>query len=140
MYSEKRLSKIYEKTDGKCHICGKKLCFSNYGSQGKRGNWEVEHSIPRAEGGTDHLNNLYPACISCNRSKGRGSSRSARAKNGMARAPYSAHKKESIKQRNTVGGGLLGLGLMALITTSPVGIAIGTLAGGILGNTMNPDE
>ena len=36
----------------------------------------MEHSVPKAKGGTDYLRNLFPACISCNLDKGtvRGSS------------------------------------------------------------------
>jgi HNH endonuclease len=43
---------------------------------------EVEHLIPWSLGGTDHLNNLYPACIPCNRGKGTTSTRTVRAWNG----------------------------------------------------------
>jgi HNH endonuclease len=61
------LRRIYDRTCGYCHLCGKKLSFQNYGRFEKRRAWEIEHSIPRAMGGSDHLNNLYPACIGCNR-------------------------------------------------------------------------
>jgi 5-methylcytosine-specific restriction endonuclease McrA len=37
---------------------------------GERGVWEVEHSVARAKCGSNHGNNLYAACITCNRSKG----------------------------------------------------------------------
>ena len=67
--------RIYDRPSGYCHICGRKLSFQNYGIIDARGAWEVEHSIPWAFGGTDHLNNLYPACISCNRGKGTYSTR-----------------------------------------------------------------
>ena len=69
-FTDKKLNAIYDRSRGYCHICGKKLAFINYGNFGKRGAWEVDHSKPRVKGGTDHPNNLYPACISCNRSKG----------------------------------------------------------------------
>lgn len=32
-----RLRKIYDKTDGYCHICHKKLAFSNHGITGAKG-------------------------------------------------------------------------------------------------------
>lgn len=64
------LAYIYDKTDGYCYHCGKKIAWSNYGQSGRRGAWEVDHSKPRSRGGTDHLNNLVPSCIPCNRSKG----------------------------------------------------------------------
>lgn len=140
MFNETKLNKIFSKTDGSCHLCGKKLCYSNYGKREGRGKWEVEHSIPQAKGGTDNLNNLLPACVSCNREKGINSTRSARSKNGRTRAPYSANKKESIKKSNTLGGGLVGFGLTALLTAHPVGLAIGVITGSLIGNSINPDE
>ena len=84
-----RLNRIFSRTGGQCHICRKQLCFGNYGAIGKRGAWEIEHSRPRSRGGTDHLNNLYAACISCNRSKGNGTTASARGGNGYRAAPLS---------------------------------------------------
>ena len=73
-----RLNDIYDRTTGRCHLCGKRLAFHNYGCHGTRGAWHIEHSVPRANGGTDHLNNLYPGCIPCNLSKGTRSTRSVR--------------------------------------------------------------
>jgi 5-methylcytosine-specific restriction endonuclease McrA len=52
-----------------------KLAFTNYGKRGARAAWEVDHSRAKANGGTDHLNNLMPACIPCNREKGTLTSR-----------------------------------------------------------------
>jgi 5-methylcytosine-specific restriction endonuclease McrA len=140
MFDDTKLDKIFSKTDGNCHLCGKKLCYSNYGKLEGRGKWEVEHSVPKANGGTDNLNNLLPACVSCNRSKGKQSTRSARSTNGRTKAPYSANKKESIKKGNTLGGGLIGLGITALVTAHPVGLVIGVLTGSLIGNSINPDE
>ncbi|MES9868042.1 MAG: HNH endonuclease [Candidatus Thiodiazotropha sp. LLP2] len=70
--TEEKLNKIFEKTRGKCHLCHKQLAFKNYGVIGNHGAWEIEHSKPKSKGGTDHLNNLFPACIRCNREKGNG--------------------------------------------------------------------
>src|SRR2546423_8127834 len=92
-YDYETRRRIYDRTDGYCHLCCKKLSFINYACYGARGAWEVEHSIPRSRGGTDHLNNLYPACISCNRYKAAQSSRSARSLNGRKRAPFSRERK-----------------------------------------------
>jgi 5-methylcytosine-specific restriction endonuclease McrA len=72
---ETQLRAIYDRTEGQCHNCRKRLTFRNYGLFGKRGAWEIEHSVAQARGGTDHGNNLFAACISCNRSKGDSSSR-----------------------------------------------------------------
>ena len=54
-----RLNLIYDKTHGCCHLCHKKLAFINYGIYGAKGAWHIEHSKAKANGGTDHLNNLY---------------------------------------------------------------------------------
>jgi len=127
MSNQEILKIIFSRTDGCCHICGKKLCFSNYGKLEGRGKWEIEHSIPKSNRGSDHLNNLYAACITCNRSKGNKSTRIARASKGRTRAPYSTKKKEQIKNDNAISGGLISLGITMLFTTNPVLLAIGTI-------------
>lgn len=70
VFDTQTLRYIYDKTGGYCRYCGKKLAWTNYGVIGARGAWEVDHSIPLSRGGTEHLNNLFPVCISCNREKG----------------------------------------------------------------------
>lgn len=65
-----RLRRIYDKTDGQCEYCGKEITWTNYGKYDVRGGWHVDHSQPRSRGGTNHLNNLFPACIKCNLDKG----------------------------------------------------------------------
>ena len=65
-----RLQSIFERTDGYCHICHRRLSLANYGKHNSKGAWHIEHSIPKAKGGTDHLNNLFAACIVCNLEKG----------------------------------------------------------------------
>jgi len=66
-YSEDELDRIFSRTRGKCHLCHGQLARSNYAREGERGAWEVEHSVPRSRGGTDHLNNLFASHIECNR-------------------------------------------------------------------------
>lgn len=68
-WDEDTINEVYDRNDGYCWHCGKKLAFSNYGVIGSRGAWEIDHSVPVSRGGTDRLNNLVPACIECNRSK-----------------------------------------------------------------------
>ena len=82
VYSNERLERIYEKTNGYCYHCEKKLVWRNYGVKDGKGGWEVDHSIPKSKGGTDHLNNLVPSCIPCNRNKGDQTSRQYRAMYG----------------------------------------------------------
>lgn len=137
-FNEAELNQIYDRTSGRCHICHKKLAFKNYGTVGARAAWEVEHSVPQAKGGTDHLNNLYPACISCNRSKGASSTVSARAKHGKTRAPLSADKRKKTRAGNTFAGGALGA--MVGSVGGPVGAFIGACLGASLGHSHDPDK
>lgn len=65
-----RLEEIFAKTGGECTYCEKQLAWGNYGRVGFRAAWQVDHSLPVSRGGTDHLNNLVPACVTCNRVKG----------------------------------------------------------------------
>lgn len=137
-FNEEELNQIYERTSGYCHICHKKLAFNNYGKLGARAAWEVEHSNPQAKGGSNCLNNLYPACISCNRSKGDSSTASARAKNGKTRAPLSSENRKKAKAGNALAGGALGA--MVGAVAGPIGAIIGACVGATLGHKQNPDN
>ena len=68
-FSNDTINDIYEKTDGYCYYCGKKLSFKNYGKVGNHGSWEIDHSKPKSKGGSNYLRNLIPACVNCNRDK-----------------------------------------------------------------------
>lgn len=134
-----RLQKIYKKTDGNCHICHKKLNLKNYAINGAIGAWEIEHSIPKAKGGTDNLNNLFPAHIKCNRKKGTLNTKTVRAYHGNSRAPYSKAKKEAIKNDNTTAGAIIGCGL-GFAFGGPFGSLVGSFIGGIIGNENSPKK
>ncbi len=69
-WDDDTLRNVYDKTGGYCRYCGKKIARINWGNLYGKGAWEVDHSIPLARGGTDHRNNLFPACVTCNREKG----------------------------------------------------------------------
>jgi len=130
------LNWIYDRTDGACHICWKKLSFHNYAKFSLRGAWEIEHSVPRSLGGSDHLNNLFAACISCNRSKRAGSTRSCRNRNGVQRAPFSRAKKNRSRRDNRLKGGILG-GLLGSLGGS-AGAAVGAIIGQEIGRSLSP--
>lgn len=72
-YNEKS-NFVFDKTNGKCHLCGRKLSFYCF---------EIDHNIPKSLGGSNEVYNLFPACIYCNRSKGNKSSASVRRMNGI---------------------------------------------------------
>lgn len=136
-YDIERLNRIFGKTNGRCHICRSQLNFGNYGKLGVRRAWEVEHSVARANGGTDHLNNLYPACVFCNRSKGSATTRSIRAKNGFTSAPFS--RGEKIK--NALTGGAVGTFATFLVPPHVrVAVAVlGAVIGALIGHEVEPD-
>lgn len=137
-FDENQRRKIYDRTDGHCHICHKKLALKNYGIQGAHGAWEVEHSRPRSKGGTDHGNNLYASCIPCNRDKSNATTRTARRRNGTSRAPLSKTKKVAERRENMVIGAILGGAVGAL--GGPIGIAAGALVGGQIGYSVRPEK
>lgn len=74
-----RKNEVYEKCDGKCEYCDKRLSLKNHGRPGEMGAWEIDHSVSRANGGTDHLNNLVAACVDCNQEKGSRNGKSFKA-------------------------------------------------------------
>ena len=137
-YSDETLNIIFDRTGGKCHLCHKALSFSNYGKTEGRGAWEIDHSVARAKGGSDHLNNLYPACFSCNRSKGAVKSSTIRGSNGYKRAPLSRKKRKDEKAGNALIGGTVGFIGGCLL--GPVGAIGGALLGGLVGHDIDPDE
>lgn len=136
-FDEKRKNSIFARTDGQCHICRKKLARKNYGQSGTRGAWEVEHSNAKVNGGTDRLNNLYPACISCNRSKGKQSTRIARGQHGNRAAPYSADQKKTNAFGWGAGGALAGHILLSPL--GPAGIFLGCIIGAVVGESIEPE-
>lgn len=137
-YDVETLRRIYHRTDGHCHICGKKLSFVNYAIPGGRGAWEVEHSVAKAVGGTDHLNNLFPACITCNRAKGIKTSRVARVQHGRKRAPMSRDMKKNIRGSNVLAG--IGFGaIVGGVLGGPPGVFVGGALGGLLSSNSDPE-
>lgn len=60
-----------------CHYCGARL---------DRSSATLDHIIPRAAGGTNHLSNLLLSCAGCNRKKGAKKYRNFIKKNGLRAA------------------------------------------------------
>lgn len=136
--TDEKLEGIFDKTSGYCHICCGKIAFCNYNNRGARGAWNVEHSIPRALGGTDHLNNLYAAHIECNELKRTDSTRRSRQAHGRTRAPYSTSKRQQKRRENAVRSGIVG-GMAGGAILGVPGIILGGLLGVIDGFDQNPD-
>lgn len=136
-YTEDQLNDIFDRSGGDCHLCGKRLAFKNYASPGERAAWEVDHSNARARGGTHRLSNLRPACISCNRSKRDGSTRSARRGNGMTRSPMSKQRRSAEREDNTLLGLLSGAAAGGMVA-GPLGALAGAFFGGLTGENSRP--
>jgi hypothetical protein len=137
-YDSERLDAIFARTDGQCHLCRKKLVRKNYGNVNSRGAWEVEHSKPRSMGGTDHLNNLYAACVPCNRSKGNASTQSARSVYGFKAAPHSKVQKT---KNGIVGAGAAG-GIAWFLAPPQIKIPamlVSMAFGALLGSNSEPE-
>lgn len=68
----KTIEKVIAKTGGKCFYCEEVLpedvdVFTDEGSYVRSQRlWVVDHVHPLAKGGTHHIDNLVPACWSCN--------------------------------------------------------------------------
>lgn len=136
-FTEDIRGKVLEKTDKHCHICHKALAKKNYGAIGLRGAWEIDHSIPISKGGTNHLNNLYPACIPCNRKKGNGNNTAVRKLYGVTVAPLSKQAKNSKHQRDTLAGLAMGAGFGSVF--GPIGILVGATVGAIAAGSRFAD-
>jgi 5-methylcytosine-specific restriction endonuclease McrA len=124
--------KVYEKTDGCCHLCHKKIAKKNYGVIGTRGAWEVDHSKPASKGGSNHINNYQPACIPCNRKKGNSSTQSARRTHGVTALPKSKQQKTELRKRKVLGGA--GTGAIVGMRFGPIGAIVGAVAGALIGS------
>lgn len=136
VYTEERRRSIFNRTHGNCHICHGRLAFSNYGAQNAIGTaWEVEHSVPKALGGTERLNNLYAAHVTCNRQKGTMPTRSMRAQYGVTRAPHSKAKKDQMRDENMLGAGGAGMVIGGLLG-GPPGALIGAALFGTAGRSV----
>lgn len=63
---EKRLLKIFLKTNGHCHFCGDELNFEHRRRSKQADAWEQDHFVAKRRGGVDSVDNLLPACWQCN--------------------------------------------------------------------------
>jgi hypothetical protein len=138
-FDKRQLDSIYRRTSGYCHICHMKLALRNYGHTGTKGAWQVEHSVPRSRGGTDHLNNLFAACVSCNHEKSNKTTRTARGWNGKTSAPLNHVKRKQAKFENGFAAAILG-GFAGVAIAGPIGAVVGAVTGACVGSSQNPDR
>ena len=134
-----QLIAIFSRTSGRCHLCHGKLALRNYGVPAARGAWHVEHSKPRARGGTNHGNNLLPAHVGCNLRKGTQSTRSIRQANGKKRKPMSFERRERVREKNQFVGATAGAAI-GLLVGGPIGAFLGTFVGAVYGSEVRPTD
>lgn len=60
LHSKENRMKIYNKCEGHCAYCGMRLSYKQF---------TIDHVIPLSSGGSNHQDNLLPACVYCNRLK-----------------------------------------------------------------------
>lgn len=135
-YSSDDLRSILESTDGRCHLCAKRLHAENYAADGD-GGWEVDHSRPVANGGTDHGNNLRPACRTCNRSKGTRDAAAFRAEKGLKRPLLSKSARDKKRAKHGAIGTVVGSVCWA---AGPVAGVFGTVLGALIGAAVDPGD
>ncbi|MCC6652845.1 MAG: HNH endonuclease [Candidatus Eisenbacteria bacterium] len=138
-WTDEELERIYDSTSGRCHLCGKRLAWTNYGAaKDKRGAWHVDHSRPLARGGGDDLRNTKPACVSCNCSKQAGHNRTIRARHGRTRAPLSRRRREEEKLKQGFAGAAAGV-LIGGAIAGPPGAWVGGAVMAMLAHDHDPD-
>ncbi len=140
--TETLLNDVYDRTDGDCHLCGKRLAFRNYGTRnldmvGARGHWEPDHVKPSSRGGSDRLPNLLPACISCNRSRQDRPYLPIRKRNGAPSRVMSRRGKEAVQVLSAMSG-LAGGASVGYLLAGSRGALLGALGGAALGATIDP--
>ena len=59
-YSPEVRKMIYDKADGRCALCGRKITLSDM---------TIDHIVPLNKNGEDSINNLQSTCLACNRFK-----------------------------------------------------------------------
>lgn len=139
-WTKEELDRIYQRTRGRCHLCGKTVARSNHGRAGRRGSWEVDHSRSRRRGGGDHPNNLRAACLFCNRSKGGGTNGRVRRKHGRTRAPRSPAEFERAKRDAGMSWGLRSMVAAGVLGMTPGGVLLSGAVGGALAYSNDPED
>lgn len=59
-YSKKERKIIYNKSNGRCELCGQRLSLENM---------SLDHIVPLSIGGEDSMDNIQASCFACNQFK-----------------------------------------------------------------------
>ena len=136
-YTDEQLSLIFDRTDGRCHLCGLKLCFGNYGRFGRRGAREVEHSNSRSNGEA-------AVCVTCTLRIPSAIAKRGRRLPGprvhgtVVQRHLSRQKKDEIRNDNRWGWGSIGA-LTGGAILGPAGLLLGGILGAIVGDGLNSE-
>jgi 5-methylcytosine-specific restriction endonuclease McrA len=65
VFTEDIVKNAFDRVNGYCQTCGKKLVFNSRGNTGARGAWEARHIKPVSEGGKDEVRNCAIFCMEC---------------------------------------------------------------------------
>ena len=77
-FSWRILEQVFNKTNGACYYCGTifppdVVVYLNIDGEenfhGYKRQWDVDHMLPISRGGNHKIENLVPACKSCNNKK-----------------------------------------------------------------------
>jgi len=64
-FTEDVVKNAFDKVNGYCQACGKKLIYANRGNAVGRGGWDAKHIKPVSEGGKDEVRNCMILCMDC---------------------------------------------------------------------------
>lgn len=92
IFSPEKRNDMYERTHGKCALCGKFVRFDQF---------TIDHIIPLAKGGTNELDNLQCICRCCNAMK-QDFSKEEFMEKMIEVLAYQMKKKENRKYRKRV--------------------------------------
>ena len=68
-FDNETINYVYEKTDGYCYYCSKRLSFKNYGEPGNHGAWEIDHSKPKSKAAPIIVGIWFPHVLSATGTK-----------------------------------------------------------------------
>lgn len=111
-----------------CHLCGGRIVYGHYGRWTATG-WQVDHDVPRAQGGTDAPKNLKAAHSTCNARKGARSSDEVRAELTLDRLVGDLKRAE--QQSRSVE---------ARVRSEKRAMAVGAGVGALAGATMDKEQ
>lgn len=110
------LDRVWAKTHGHCHLCHDRVDLGTYGFADLFGAdaATVDHLVPQSHGGDDHHDNLLPAHLGCNASRGTQPVTVTRYRlTGAVEAPLSTGGRVGVGAAMTGLGALIGGALTA---------------------------